>query len=136
MHEDPAATSDGPLDPFAMKTIPCGQNLPPGDPRQGGQEGSPKAPASKAYKNASEDARNAMRERLIKQMNGALEHLRWQAYMWAEGYQKGLYKSSIDKTHHKLVATNQRMNVDAATSENLTGLEEENSSNNLTQENN
>ena len=40
MHEDPAATSDGPLDPFAMKTIRFGQNLLPGDPRQRGQEGS------------------------------------------------------------------------------------------------
>ena len=73
------------------------------------------------YQNASECERNQMREGLIKKLKGDLEHLRWQAYMWAEGYQKGLYKSSIDKTHHKLVATYQRMNEDAETSEDLAG---------------
>jgi hypothetical protein len=58
-------------------------------------------------------------EGLIKQLKGELEHLRWQAYMWAEGYRKGLYKSSIDKTHHKLVSTDQRRYEDAATSVNI-----------------
>ena len=71
------------------------------------------------YKGATESERNEMRDALIKKLKGELEHLRWQAYMWAEGYQKGLYKSSIDKTHHKLVAVNQRTNEDAETSEDL-----------------
>ena len=71
------------------------------------------------YKGATESERNEMRDGLIKKLKGELEHLRWQAYMWAEGYQKGLYKSSIDKTHHKLVAVNQRTNEDAETSEDL-----------------
>lgn len=53
MHQNPAATSDGPLDPFAMKTIPLGQNLPPGDPWQRGQEVSPKAQTSKCGRRAA-----------------------------------------------------------------------------------
>ena len=71
------------------------------------------------YANATEDERKAMRKKRIDKLNGDLEHLRWQAYMWAEGYRKGLYKSSIDKTHHKLVATDQRTYEDTATSENI-----------------
>ena len=71
------------------------------------------------YANATESERKAMRKKLIGKLNGDLEHLRWQAYMWAEGYRKGLYKSSIDKTHHKLVSTDQRTYEDAATSVNI-----------------
>jgi hypothetical protein len=76
------------------------------------------------YTKATREERDEMREGLIKQLKGELEHLRWQAYMWAEGYQKGLYKSSIDKTHHKLVATNQRTNEDMVTSEALASGDE------------
>lgn len=76
------------------------------------------------YTKATKEERDEMREGLIKQLKGELEHLRWQAYMWAEGYQKGLYKSSIDKTHHKLVATNQRTNEDMVTSEALASGDE------------
>ena len=71
------------------------------------------------YANATESERIKMRKNCIKKLNGNLEHLRWQAYMWAEGYRKGLYKSSIDKTHHKLVSTDQRRYEDAATSVNI-----------------
>ena len=71
------------------------------------------------YANATESERIAIRKKRIDKLNGDLEHLRWQAYMWAEGYRKGLYKSSIDKTHHKLVATDQRTYEDTATSVNI-----------------
>ena len=72
-----------------------------------------------AYANATESERMDMRKNCIDKLNGDLEHLRWQAYMWAEGYRKGLYKSSIDKTHHKLVSTDQRTYEDATTSMNI-----------------
>lgn len=73
----------------------------------------------KEYRNATVEERAKMRENCIEKVDGNLEHLRWQAYMWAEGYKKGLYKSSIDKTHHKLVATNQRIDLDREKSEKL-----------------
>ena len=76
------------------------------------------------YQKATAAARSEMYKQRAKKLNGALEHLRWQAYMWAEGYQKGLYKSSIDKTHHKLVATNQRRREDEETSEDMAGCED------------
>ena len=81
------------------------------------------------YQTATESEREEMREGLIKKLKGDLEHLRWQAYMWAEGYKKGLYKSSIDKTHQKLVATNQRTTEDVDTSEALADSEESPSTN-------
>ena len=73
------------------------------------------------YQKGTEEEREEIYRAKVKKMNGDLEHLRWQAYMWAEGYQKGLYRSAIDKTHHKLVATDERTREDRNTSEEMAG---------------
>lgn len=73
------------------------------------------------YQQGTEEEREEIYRAKVKKMNGDLEHLRWQAYMWAEGYQKGLYRSAIDKTHHKLVATDERTREDRNTSEEMAG---------------
>ena len=73
------------------------------------------------YMSLSPEEKAVQLEKTIKRIKKDLDHYRWLAYMWAEGYKLGLYKSTIAKTHAGLVSLDERDSRDKSVSQFMYG---------------
>ena len=73
------------------------------------------------YMSLSPEEKAVQLEKTIKRIKKDLDHYRWLAYMWAEGYKLGLYKSTIAKTHAGLVIFDERDSRDKSVSQFMYG---------------